>query len=276
MDKPAAFQAMVADLKSGDVAFSTSARVALGVLRALDDPDGHIDATVRLVQAEPLLAARIVAMANSVAYNRSNHEITDVRTSVQRLGFRTVRLLATALVTRQLASGAAERSIQDMATQLWQHTAHVASLARVIARRVTHIDPETALFAGIVHEVGGFYLLSRAKDFPGLIDGDFDEWTDGGEAQVGRAVLDLLDVPVTVMDAVSDLWAGYLEMPPRTLGDTLLLCNELVPVASPLGGVHRDESFKSTIDMVVGEQTLAGILEESAEEVATLAAALQF
>jgi len=43
-----------------------------------------------------------------------------------------------------------------------------------------------------------------------------------------------------------------------------------------LGGVHRDESFKSTIDMVVGEQTLAGILEESAEEVATLAAALQF
>jgi len=47
-----------------------------------------------------------------------------------------------------------------------EHTAHVASLAHVIARRVTRLDPETALFAGIIHEVGGFYLLSRVKDHP--------------------------------------------------------------------------------------------------------------
>jgi hypothetical protein len=31
---------------------------------------------------------------------------------------------------------------------------------------VTGVNEDTALFAGIVHEVGGFYLLSRAEEFP--------------------------------------------------------------------------------------------------------------
>src|SRR3546814_8712091 len=134
MDKRKAFEAIIADIGKGDLAFPTSARVAMQVQQALNDPDCAIGTAVRLVQAEPLLAARVVSMANSVAFNRSGREVTDVKTAVTRLGFKTVRSLAAALVTRQMAGAAGSASHQELAARLWQHTTHVASLAHVIAR----------------------------------------------------------------------------------------------------------------------------------------------
>jgi HD-like signal output (HDOD) protein len=59
---------------------------------------------------------------------------------------------------------------RKLAVRLWEHTAHVAALAQVIARRVTHVNPDTAFFAGIIHEVGGFYLIARAGAYPGLLE----------------------------------------------------------------------------------------------------------
>jgi hypothetical protein len=278
MDKRAAFAAIAADVKRGELAFPTSAQIAMRVRRALEDPECHIEKAAHLVQAEPLLSARVVAMANSVAFNRSGREVTDVRTAVTRLGFRAVRSMATALVTRQL-SGARSDAGQELAARLWQHTAHVAALAHVVARRVTRQDPETALFAGIVHEVGGFYLLSRAAEFPGLLDGDALDWIEYGEREVGRAVLEVLEVPHAVMAAVEGYWDGFLAMPATSLADTLLLAEELSPVDSPLhgtGGEGADAGMAASIDMAIGGETLTSILAESEEEVASLTGALQF
>ena len=279
MDKHEIFRSIAADATKGELAFPTSAQVAMKVVRALDNPDCHIEAAAKLVQAEPLLAARVVAMGNSAAFNRSGHEITDVRSAVMRLGFRAVRSLAMALVTRQLAGKPAAPAHQALAAQLWEHTAHVTSLAHVIARRFTHVDSETALFAGIVHEVGGFYMLSRADEYPGLLEGNFDEWIETGEADVGRAVLKVLGVPEIVVGAVESYWNGYLAIPPVLLGDTLLIAEELAPVASPLhklGGVEVGEGMTARMDITLGQDVLSSILEESAEDVASLTRALQF
>jgi HD-like signal output (HDOD) protein len=232
------------------------------------------------VQAEPLLAARTVAIANSVAYNRAGHDVTNVRAAVQRVGFRTLGALAASVIVRQLASEISDPGLRAKADALWIHSAHVAALAQVIARRVSFVDPETAMFAGIVHEVGGFYMLSRAAEFPGLLDdaaeGITEEWIEHGEVAVGRGVLLRLGVPVPVMGAIEALWNGMRALPPETLGDTLLLANDLAPFPSPLherpGATTLDSA--ATIDFTVGEGTLAQVLAESAEEVKSLTAAL--
>ena len=127
MNKMTVFKSIAAGVRGGEVVFPTSATVAMKVRQLLDDPDCHIEAAAKLVQAEPVLAARVVAMANSVAYNRSGREIADVRTAVARLGFRTVRSLATAVVTRSLSGSDGSAAEQALATQLWEHTAQVAS-----------------------------------------------------------------------------------------------------------------------------------------------------
>lgn len=80
------------------------------------------------------------------------------------------------------------------------------------------------------------------------------------------------------MQAIEAQWEGYLALPPVTLGDTLLLANELSPVTSPLYeiGTIRNGGSAPIIDSVIDEQTLSGILAESAAEVESLTVALRF
>lgn len=279
MNKREAFDTIRARAAQGELAFPTSAQLALKVRQTLDDPDSHINVVAKLVQAEPLLSARVVAIANSVVYNRSGQEISDVRMAVSRLGFRTVRALAMALVTRQMAGQSASREQQELAYRLWEHTAQVASLAHVIARQVTHQDPETALFAGIVHEIGGFYLISCADEFPGLLDGDCADWLEYGEPALARAVLAVLDVPESVVAAMEAFWDGYQAMPPVTLADTLLLAEQLSPIPSPLHSLKSVDTIPgmaAQIEMVIGKETLSCVLQESADEVRSLTEALKF
>lgn len=262
----------------GELVFPTHAEVGLRIKRALDDPDCSTDQAAKLIQAEPLLAARVVAMANSVAYNRSGREIADVRQAVARLGFRTLRSLTMSVLVRQMSGQPADPVRKALVQQLWEHTVHVAALAHVIARRVTHQDPETALFAGILHEVAGFYRIARAKDVPGLLDGDPADWQGEGEALVGAALFKVLEVPEPVAAAIADLWQGYLAIPPASLGDTLLLAEELAPVASPLYWAPETtdaEAGAPQIEMAVDEATLSSILAESDGEVRSLIAALK-
>jgi HD-like signal output (HDOD) protein len=276
MDRLEALKSIAAQAGRGELTFPTSVDATLKLQRALLDGDCHVDTAARLVQAEPLLAARTVSIANSVAYNRAGNDVTNVRAAVQRVGFRTLGALAAAVIVRQLASEITDPALRARADRLWEHSAHVAALAQVVARRVSRVDPETAMFAGIVHEVGGFYLLSRAGDYPGLLDGEPEEWIEHGEVALGRAVLLRLGVPAPVMGAIEALWNGMRALPPETLGDTLMLANDLSPVASPLherAGALTQQAA-ATIDFTTGEGTLARILEESADEVRGLTAAL--
>jgi hypothetical protein len=276
MDRLDAFKAIAAQAGRGELAFPSNVNASLKLQKALSDPDCHIESATKLIQADPLLSARTVAIANSVAYNRSGSEIASVRSAVQRLGVRTLQSLVAAFIVRQLGSQIADPAIKSRADQLWTHTAHMAALAQVIARHVTQVDPETALFAGIVHEVAGFYLLSRAHEFPGILDGEPGEWVETGEPIVGRAVLAHLMVPEAVIDSVEQIWFGMRALPPETLGDTLLLANDLSPVASPLHERPGATTVQAaqTIDFAVGDGTLQTILEESAAEVQSLFAAL--
>lgn len=268
---------IAADAACGEMVFSTHSEIALRVQRALDDPDCSVDQLSKLIAAEPILSAKVVSIANSVAYNHSGRAVSDVRSAVSRLGFNTLRTLATLVVVRQMQGTAKSPEQRALAGRLWEHTAHVATLARVIARRVTKQDPEAAFFAGIVHEVGGFYMISRAAAFPGLLESNLESWYGEGEAEVGRSVLRAIGVPANILDALETLWGAYLAMPAESLGDTLLLAELLSPVESPLAELAgmSGQGMTADLDLLVDDEMLSSILADSAEEVESLVAALR-
>ena len=74
------------------------------------------------------------------------------------------------------------------------------------------------------------------------------------------------------------MWDGYQALPPVSLGDTLLLANDLTPVASRLDETAeiRNPADAPVIDSIFDEQTLSSILSESVAEAEFLTAALQF
>lgn len=277
MNRLETFGYIAAQAARGELTFPTSVNAALRLQLALDDPDCHIEDAIKLVLGEPQLAARTVAIANSAAYNRNGDSpITNVRTAVMRIGYRSLQTLVASLVVRQFGARIVDPGIRAKAEQLWEHTAHVAALAQVLARRVTFINPDTAMFAAIVHEVGGFYLLSRGEDFPGLLDDPSEAWIEYGEKLIGRGVLHQLGVPAPVLAALEEMWSGKCAFPPNTLGGTLLLANDLSPVVSPLHPVEHanDRLAAASIDFDTADSTLHTILFENEEEIKSLTKAL--
>lgn len=291
MERTQILKHILAEATKGELHFPTSTMAAMRVRNVLDDPDCTLDEVARLAKADPLMAARVVALANSVVFNPSGREISDVRGAVSRLGFKAMRAVAAAVATRQLAGSPKDTVTKDCVMKLWEHTVHVAALAHVIARRVTKQEPEAAMFAGIVHEVAGFYLLSRAEAYPGLMDCDLTDWlqddnseiegegqaASGTEVELGRTVLKAFSVPRPIVEGIEAMWKGYLALPPTTLGDTLLLADQLTPVHSPLHEpVADDQDGVANIDLIIDKETLAGILKDSAEQANSLISALRF
>ncbi len=277
VDVKSALASIASEAESGEVVFSTHAEVAVRVQRMLDDPDCAIDRLGKLISTEPVLYARIMSVANSMAYNPGGVTVVDVRKAISRLGFITVRGLAASVIIRAVTDSARSPEQRALAAALWEHTAHVAALARVIARHVTRQNPDSAFFAGIVHEVGAFYLIAKAGAYPGLLSANLEAWQNGGQALVGRAVLRALELPEPVVEAIEVAWTGYLASPAVSLGDTLLLADELAPVESPLdalAGMSR-KGMDVELDMQIDDAILSRVLSESAAEVASLSAALK-
>ncbi len=291
MEKNQALAILVEEALHGELVFSASVATSLKVQEAIDVPNCSAESAAKIILNEPLLAAKVVAVANSAAYSRPSGEVTNVKAAINRLGFNTLRALIASLVVKQIAGASKNLVIRSKVNQLWEHSAQVAALAQVLAKRVSKLDPDTAMFAGIVHEVGAFYMLSRADEFPALLEqddlGSSDTNTpasfndtfiekESQEAVIGRAVLANLNLPKEVNEAVEALWFGLRAMPPETLGDTLLLANELARTQSPLDTRTDTEGHRcaSEIDFVVAEGTLVSVLEESEDEVRTLSAAL--
>jgi HD-like signal output (HDOD) protein len=272
-----AFGYIAAQAARGEISLPTSVNAVLRLQLALDKSDCHLDDAIRLVLGEPQLAARTVALANAAAFSgNGGPAITNVRAAVNRIGYRNLQTLVASLLVRQFGARITDPALRAKAEQLWQHTAHVAALAQVFAKRVTGINPDTAVFAAIVHEVGGFYLLSRADEFPGLLDADPENWATLCEEVVSREVIRKLAVPAEVADAIAGLRAGMLAMPPESLLDTLLLANQYAPVPSPLDsrGINTPRDAESATDLMFDDGVLATIQIEAEEAYRAMSAAL--
>jgi HD-GYP domain-containing protein (c-di-GMP phosphodiesterase class II) len=276
MEKLRDYAQIVTEARRGQLVFPTSVNAALQLQQALADPDCHVEDAIRKVLAEPVLAARAVALANSAVFSRlGGPVVTSARGAVVRVGYRNLYSLAAAMVVRQFGARIRDPQLRYQADQLWKHCAHVASLAHLLGRHLTRVDPDTALFAGIMHEVGGFYLLSRADDLPGLLE-DTDASIGALHEIVTRELLSKLMVPEPVAVAIASLRGGAISIPPSGLRDTLLLAKRLAPLRSPLP--LADDTVLARAAAVdaylVGNTQIDEILLESAEEARSMSAAL--
>lgn len=274
-----ALQRLSAELESGDIVFPTSIDVSLRIRQALENPDININEVSRLVSAEPVLSAKAIRLANSIAYNRSGNEISDVRTAVNRVGTEPIRMLTMSLIVRQMVDARADERLRVLTHDLWRHTIHVSALSFVIARRLSRLNADAAMFAGLVHEIGQFYLLARASAFPALLQREAEL---GGlmysfSHSVGRAVLESLKVPEQIVTAVDDPAIDGAVVPPRTLADVLFLAESMAAFPNPFSNASPEEEglLADVATSDIDNETLEAVVAESKEEIDSIIATLQ-
>lgn len=243
-------ESLFGGLENESLTFLTSSTGLIQLIDRASRDDSTLDELVTLVRTEPLVSAKMVAMANSAAYGRSGRTVTNAQEALNLLGMKMLRAVASSVVTAQLADRAADINA-PLVDRLWAHSTEVAALAAVLARRFTTVSPETALFAGMLHDIAGFYVLAKARTRVQSIGIDLAAhlWT-GSEAApersdavlaVGtRRLLAALRVPNELGEAVETLWRGFVMAPPETLGDVLQLANLMAQTQSPFEEFSRD------------------------------------
>lgn len=265
------------DLSGAEVSFPTFLDITFQVRTALKNPNLTVDQLATLVSAEPLMSAKIISMANSVAMNPSGRAVADVKTAISRVGMEAVRTVSFAVAMEQLLKSKNMQPFEGLSQRLWEHTVHVAALCRLLARKLSRTNPDEAMFAGLVHDIGIFYLLSRAANFPELIADKAElhallvQWHDN----IGHALLAALGQPEEVLKAVQEHEIEREITQVKTLPDVLFVANKLANSVSS----WRDPAFGEPVDTsalsaLFDAETLQQLLAESDEEVASLKAAL--
>ncbi|HEV7613522.1 MAG TPA: HDOD domain-containing protein [Steroidobacteraceae bacterium] len=182
---------LAAEVSRGTVNLPSFPDVVVRIRRALADPDTKVTQIVKIVGAEPRLAARLMQAANSAAFNPAGKPLSDLRAAITRLGHRPVQSSAIAFAVRQLRLAPALRSIDKPLSVLWEESIAVASICQVVARR-TKISPDQAFLTGLLHGIGRLYVMVRAAGKSDQLwrDPSFIDMVEGWHPAIGKAVLE--------------------------------------------------------------------------------------
>jgi HD-like signal output (HDOD) protein len=156
-------QALASELSGGKIELPGFPHIVMRVQKVLGDENSDAGRIVKVLGSEPVLASQIVRMANSAALNPGGVHVTDLRAAVARVGLDTVRSATIAFAMRQLRDAPLLKGLETPLGVLWRRSVQVASLSCVVARKLTTVNPDTALLAGLLQGIGRLYILTRAS-----------------------------------------------------------------------------------------------------------------
>jgi len=138
--------------------------LAVKISKAIDDPNNANDDIAKLIQLDPALTARMISVVNSAAFGGIN-KIGSITQATARLGRNKVRSLVYSCLVKgifRIRSAVLKRRMEA----LWQHSVHVAALSFILGRVTPGIDPEQALLAGLIHDIGSVAVIGGINRYP--------------------------------------------------------------------------------------------------------------
>lgn len=224
------------DLSKREITFSTFSNATLKIRQALDDPNVDSNRLARLISSEPLLSMKIVQIANSAGLGGVGGPVSGVHGAIARVGLKTVRTIAISVAMAQIQAASKLGQHAKRGELAWNHSVNVAAIAFVIAQKTGRLSPDDALFAGLVHDIGYFYLLSIVDRYEELSNdaAAFDAILRDWHAPIGQSVLHAFDLSDAMLEAVSEHEAGLCRFPPTTMIDVIALANRVAAETNPI------------------------------------------
>jgi HD-like signal output (HDOD) protein len=224
---------MLADIAkelSGEVVFPTYFDAVLRLRKVLNDPEQSIANIAHAVAVEPLISAKLLHLANSVAFNPGGQVLVDLRSAITRLGLNAVRTAALSIVMTQLLRAKGMAEFSELTHSLWEHSIKSAAAANIIASQMSRQNREEAMLAGLIHDLGAFYMLYRATQYdelrhrPDTVKYLIIQWHES----IGVSLLNALGLPEEIVEATID--HDHMRPTPtsiRNLSDTIYVANML-------------------------------------------------
>lgn len=259
---------------SGDINFPICMDAAILIRNTLKDPFTNLARVAQIVGFEPLISSKLLRLANSVSYNPAGKAVSGLSTAIARLGFDVVRTTSLAVAMDQMLKSRNLANFDQIGQRFWEHSVQTSAISRVLARRLGRINPDEAMLAGLVHDIGIFYLLYRAAEYPEYrrdLPATF-ELLRGWHESIGESLLHILGLPESITEAVRDHHQLMAVETPCTVRDVLYFANLLADDDPLLLGADTDpvEAASRAADRA----RYIDLVEEAEEDIRELRAAL--
>ena len=149
-------------VESDQLVLPTLPEVALKIREAVENDNTSAQQIAETLTQDAALSARLIQVSNSPLY-RSRTPIEDLQMAVTRLGIRMVKDLVISLAMKQIYQATSD-VLDDHFRQSWNTAVEVAAICRMLATTVPGMNPEQALLAGLIHNIGTLPILVMAED----------------------------------------------------------------------------------------------------------------
>ncbi|QPK62149.1 HDOD domain-containing protein [Methylomonas sp. LL1] len=138
-------------------------KVAMRLHQAIQQ-DVNLEDAVKIIQLDPVISAKLIEVANCPLY------LTVVPTrncldAVNRIGLNATRSLVIALSIKQIFTSNSQ-VIKERLEKLWRQSLYLSALCHVLAASSKQANPEDALLAGLVCDIGAIPFLSFVSNLP--------------------------------------------------------------------------------------------------------------
>ncbi|MET0055078.1 MAG: HDOD domain-containing protein, partial [Candidatus Thiodiazotropha sp. 6PLUC10] len=160
----ALMEALITDLDQDKLVLPSLPDVAVRVGRAMRDETTNARKLAEIVQTDPAITTKLIRAANSPLYAGVT-PVDSCAAAIVRLGADTTHKLVLTFALRELFNTRSSMLKEHM-RDLWLHSVKVSAVCFILAKVTKQFNPEHALLAGLLHDIGNVAILSYAERYP--------------------------------------------------------------------------------------------------------------
>ncbi len=145
------------DMMSDQLSLPSLPEIALNIQRVYQDDFADLSSITDILMADPAISAKLIKTANSLVY-KGEVPTETLKAAISRLGLDTTYKQVMAYAVNDLFKSNSPRLKEKMA-ELWQHSRKVAAISHLLAHESKLFNPELAMLAGLVHDLGTIVIL---------------------------------------------------------------------------------------------------------------------
>jgi len=162
------YRAIRAELREDRLTIPSLPEVALRIKKAVESETANISKIARIVSADPAITAKLIKAANGPLY-RGNVTIDNCQAAIVRLGMNATKQLVISFTLRDLFR-LSHPELKRRMQETWRHSTEVGAISLVLAKLTGHLEPEQALLAGLLHDIGVVPILCHVQNDTALLN----------------------------------------------------------------------------------------------------------
>ena len=137
--------------------------IAIKLRTAMQNNIGVAEA-VKIIQLDPVISAKLIEVANCPLYV-SIVPVKSCLEAVNRIGLNATRSLVISLSIKNIFKNNSAK-IKKLLDRLWKNSLYISSISYVLASVSKQSNPEEALLAGLICDIGAIPFLNFVSNLP--------------------------------------------------------------------------------------------------------------